>query len=309
MTDEADTTCGLGPFGRRVLSYGPREFVVTPTPDGRALVRAVVDGVEADRATTTLPAPRKDDDPELVSAARAALAETKSALRALVRTESKRLRRAMGAQVRWTREDHHREFCSMPLPTLLTSGLVWSLHAPFTDQLVATCRLDEDLAPVDVDDEPVPLTGADGVELFWGLAHPVDLDPALVRAWQQVLTDYELRPLFTQLDLPIGRLPADQGDDVELHDLPTTWVHPAKFDNVLAVWGWRATGTKRHLLPWRWSNQTALLEDDGSPTLTRVVLLEGIHEKTPRKPTLLPWSSAPAHLVHDVVSTVEALRD
>ncbi|MGA4669193.1 DUF4132 domain-containing protein [Propionibacteriaceae bacterium Y1923] len=297
-------SCGFDSRGQLVVDYGPRQFQVMPSSDGKLAIRELVDGVATGPRRTTLPAPRKADDPDLVAAAKAQVADSRRRVQAVLKDQRDVYRKALGSQERWGPGEVERQVLGHPVLRPLLAGVVWTLHGD-RDEVVAAFRFDEEGRPVDQADEPVQV-GDQPV----GMAHPVDLDPALVREWQQVLSDYELSVPFRQLDYPIGVLPPDQGDEFNLRGLSGMGCHELKFTGVLDAWGWQFVGT-RALLPWRWSNQTALLEYTGSyesTRVTRVVLLDGLRKRAPRKPwPLLPWSAAPAHLVHDVVTSTRVV--
>ena len=83
--------------------------------------------------------------------------------------------------------------------------LVWG-HYDDAGRLRGTFRALEDRTLTDASDEPFDLPAAGSV----GIIHPLELDDEALGAWRTHLADYEVEPLFPQLERPVVRVSDDQ---------------------------------------------------------------------------------------------------
>ncbi len=319
---------GLDARGRRIFDYGPRQFEARLTPDCKLVARLLgPDGHPTGKPKTTLPAPNHSDDPELAAAAKADFATCKKTLTTLAKTQAVRFERAMVQARRWEPQEFTQLITRHPVLRGVLAGVLWAVFD--ADQPTVLFRLDEGGAPVDADDEPVELTGPVGI------IHPLWLTSDQQATWTQLFADYELRCAFQQLDRPVARLDPGQGDDTDLHGIPTHLIPAGKLLGTCTKFGWErgAAGdggsTCVFVRPDEVANLTPVivhtdgmwlgsLSDWSDQRLTRVFLLRGVvpgnqisyaeqWEFKSKDWHLVPWAQAPATLVSEVYLTLSAL--
>jgi hypothetical protein len=158
--------------------------------------------VSRDRRIKALPKPNASDDAELAKLARAQFSGFKKDLKVVARQQLQRLEDALITQRRLAAADFERFLVQHPLMLTLTARLLWGVFDS-QGQLTQTFRVDLDHSIVDVNDEPVNLSG-----LEVGILHSSQLTPEQNESWQAVIGDYEIIQPFDQL----GRVfyPAEQ---------------------------------------------------------------------------------------------------
>lgn len=214
--------------GRLTLDYGPRQFVVTLDE----YVQPTLRDVSHDRWIKALPKPNGSDDAELAKLARSQFSGFKKDLKVVARQQLQRLEDALITQRRWAAADFERFLVQHPLMLTLTARLLWGVFDS-QGQLTQTFRVDLDHSIVDVNDEPVDLSG-----LEVGMLHPSQLTPEQNESWQAVIGDYEIIQPFDQL----GRVfyPAEQA-----FELLREKVIGAKLSAPKLVFGLERLGWKR----------------------------------------------------------------
>jgi hypothetical protein len=82
-------------------------------------------------------------------------------------------------------------------------------------ELTGTFRVTEDRSLADQHDAPVTLPA----DVTIGLVHPIQLAPASLAAWGELISDYEMIPPFPQLGRPVLKLNAQEmrKDVIERH--------------------------------------------------------------------------------------------
>lgn len=314
---------GLDPQGSRTFSYGARQFLVQLSSEGKLTARLLSpEGRPTGKLLTTLPAPNKSDDAALAQQARADFSNLKKSVTALAKTQIQRFEQAMITDRRWSLADHARYIAPHPVLRRLLAGLVWAVYNP-AGQLVATAHIDEDGQLVGPDDESISVT--DGTV---GVAHPIDLSADQISRWAQILADYELTTAFRQLDRAVFTLPADQGDDTMLHDLPQAALAATKLVSAFTAYGWQRGNAYDngiyclHFLQIPTADLTIVVEYDGmwmgpiteveDQKIEKVYALRGIlsaHDlgwgiRDIGSPRLVPWNRVPAKITSEVLATV-----
>ncbi|WP_329518519.1 DUF4132 domain-containing protein [Spirillospora sp. NBC_01491] len=175
--------------GGMTLDYGPRSFRVG---FDEQLKPYVVD--DTGKLRKALPKPGVKDDPELAPAAYQRFSTLKKDVRANAADQIARLEAAMVTGRRWTPDDFRAFFLDHPLMWHIARRLIWTADdRPF--------RIAEDRTFAGVDDDAFALP--DTAEI--GIAHPLHLGDA-VKAWSDVLADYEILQPFLQLGRQIHTL-------------------------------------------------------------------------------------------------------
>ncbi len=209
LEDRVVPDCGLNENGSRVFDFGPRQFRLILAPGMKPLV------VDADnQRKPDLPKPNSKDDPEKAEEAVAAWKLAKKQLAEAVKVQTRRLEQALVTQRRWTPDEFESLFLRHPLMMNLAPWLVWGGFQR-GGKLVVTFRVTEDRSLADERDRPVTLPA----DVAIGLVHPMQLAPASLAAWGELLSDYEILPPFPQLGRPILRLTESEarGNTIERH--------------------------------------------------------------------------------------------
>lgn len=206
LEDRTVPTAGFepDPSGRPVLrlDLGARALHAV-LDDGLAVVLERGDG----KTTKTFPKPRKDDDPDRAAEAKKTFSAAKKQVKQIVRLQTARLYEAMCLEQGWSAASWREHLLSHPIVGRLCERLVWTALVDGAEPV--TFRPLGDGTLTDAHDEPVHLP--DGARVH--LAHRTSLDEGQVDAWREHLGDYEIEPLFSQLDaepLVLGEAQGEQ---------------------------------------------------------------------------------------------------
>ncbi len=319
---------GLDERGTRVFDYGPRRFLAYVTPEDKLAARLLdAEDHPTGRVLSTLPAPNKSDDTERAKAAKAEYNAVKKAVTTLAKVQLARFERAMIQDRRWSPEDHARLIAPHPVLRRLLSGIIWGFYDDAA--LVGTARIDEDGRLVDPEDEAVDTTGCS-----IGIVHPLELGDATKAAWGEVLADYELAQPFKQLDRPVFHLPAGQGDDVKLHDLPEGKIPAGKLIGAFTRYGWErgealdAGSYCIHAMEIPTADLTAVIRYTGmwmgpmteqeDQEIEEVFILKGCHDPKNlgwgdgwRTKSLerVPWNQVPPKITSEILAVLKEMSN
>jgi predicted DNA-binding WGR domain protein len=202
--------------GTATLDFGPRQFLVRLDEQLRPVL---YDGAKVRKS---LPKPNQADDAELAKAAKKRLSGLKKDLKTVARQQIQRLERMMCTGRAVPAEVFQRHFVEHPLVVTLVRRLVWRVGSGEDAMLFV---VDESGAPVDLDDEPVTLTGD------ITLPHAIDADlAAVIPAFQERFADYGILQPFEQLARRTYTLEGRTVTDGKVVDFgiavpAPTWVH------------------------------------------------------------------------------------
>lgn len=181
---------GFDNSGRRLLSYGPRSFLLRVSSDGELrLARA-----EDDKELRQLPKPGAKDDAALAEQTRQEWSRIRKGVSALRERQTARLEQALLSRRMWTSEGWKQLFIGNVLMRDFAVRLIWGEYGD--DGLKQSFRYMGDGTFNTSSDEEWRV--ADGVRI--GLAHPLELSGTEREAWQAQLEDYEVAQPFPQLD-------------------------------------------------------------------------------------------------------------
>lgn len=206
LEDRIVPDCGLDERGTRIFDFGPRQFRLRIGPNMKP---SVIDGDNVRR--DDLPKPTQKDDAALAEAAVAQWKLAKKQVSEVVKVQVARLENALVTQRRWTAADFEVLLVRHPLVSQIMRPLVWGVFDS-DNNLLSTFRVTEEQQYADVQDNEFRLP-AEGII---GLPHPAKLDPAVMSAWGEVLSDYELIPPFAQLGRSIYKLEPHELDKEEI---------------------------------------------------------------------------------------------
>ncbi len=244
LADRLVPDMGLDADGRKVLDYGPRQFVVGFDESLKPFVE------EGGRRRPALPKPGAKDDPELASAAYALFSGLKKDVRTVAADQLRRFEQAMASQRRWTASEQRQHFVEHPLLWHLARRLVWvAVDGQGRTQL--SFRVAEDRTLADRNDAELMLAEEASV----GIAHPMHLGEDL-GTWTEVFADYEILQPFPQLGREVLRLTEAERSTDALTRFATTPVATKRIYG-LAHRGWERAmaedggvqGTLEKLLP------------------------------------------------------------
>ncbi|MCG8365325.1 MAG: DUF4132 domain-containing protein [Pseudanabaenales cyanobacterium] len=225
LSDRTIPTSGFDQGVEQVLDYGRRQFTLLLDTD-MSLVLKNPDG----KVIKSLPAGRKDEDPDQVKLAKKQLSDAKKQLKQVLTMQRERLYEAMCTQRSWPFADWDRYLNQHPIIGRYCQQLVWAVYNG--DALVQTFRPLEDRSLTDAEDEDVTPAPTATVRL----AHSCTLSPEQIEAWQTHFGDYDVTPLLGQFHASAYVLPDAQRQDTELNDFA---------GHLIAAFQLRGTASKR----------------------------------------------------------------
>lgn len=192
-----------------MLDYGSRTFSVVLNDDLQPVITR-----DDGKQVKSLPAAAKDDDPELVKAAKKEFSAAKKTVKEVVKSQADRLYEAACVQRSWPAEEWQRYLARHPIAGALCRRVIWAARPKEQPQQLQLFRPLEDGTLTDVNDDEFTLQDSDEVLV----AHSSLLDEATEEAWKQHLADYEVPELFKQFGRPTYRLPDERKNETEVAD-------------------------------------------------------------------------------------------
>ncbi|MHB1001336.1 MAG: DUF4132 domain-containing protein [Armatimonadota bacterium] len=205
----ADRTVPTAKFDEKceiLFDYGSRTLAARLEAGHKIIIRDA-EGVVLGR----LPNARKDDDPELVKAAKAELSSVKKELKSVLKMQKARLYEAMCIQRSWRPEDWRMFLYSHPILRYYCQGLVWLISE---ERGTSTFRPLDDGTLTDAYDNEVVIMPDARIRLAHGCIVPNETRDA----WIKHLADYEVEPPFEQFVKQDYELPEDKRMSTQLDD-------------------------------------------------------------------------------------------
>lgn len=325
LEDRVVPDADLDARGVRVLSYGPRSFRVSLSPQGKAVVRDLdADGRPTGKPRTALPAPNSKDDAEQAALAKAEFTVLRKQLTEVAKIQTARLEKALVTGRTWTATEHRTLVAEHPVLNSLIRPLVWQVTAE--GQPSRLVRVTEDHEYIDASEDAIEIP-ADAVVR---LAHPLHIGESERAAWRTQLVDFDLVAPLEQLDRRVYGLPAGQAG-TKLAGLPTGTVNPGTLVSTLERLGWRRgnpadAGVVNYLwLPFESLGLAAVLSiSDGLWTgmilesgdqrledarLGPIETVRNLWYVDDRGTTWLPWEQADPVLVSEVRRSLSTLEE
>ena len=178
---------GMDAYSRLNLSYGERAFVLRLHVDGEWTIQD-----DTGKELRALPPARKSEDAEWVKAVKAQYASIKKDVKNVLKQEQQRLYVAMCSERVWTGAVWQQVVAEQAIMRLLAQRLIWRVEQDGATLLV---RLDEQGDLLDAEDNNHTLSAHAQVRV----AHGTMMSDAEREAWQQHFADYQITPLFPQL--------------------------------------------------------------------------------------------------------------
>jgi hypothetical protein len=248
LEDRTVPDCGLDARGCRVFDYGSRQFNLVLADQMKPMVRD-----SEGKLRLNLPKPKASDDAELASSAMQAWNLLKKQLSEVIKTQSKRLERAMIEGRTWQRQEFESFLVRHPLMGNLVRSLIWAGYDN-SGQLVATFRVTEDKTYADADDESLDLEEITQV----GIVHPAQLSENLRATWGEVMSDYEIMAPFRQLSRTVFSLDLEEYQSLEISRFQGISISSITLAGILEGTGWQQGAS--YCKPFPRANVTAVLE-------------------------------------------------
>lgn len=196
LSDRIVPSLGFDKTGKKVLDFGAHTFTLSLTPD---FVLSIYDNGKA-KFVKSLPKPTGEDDPVKAETAKKELSELKKQIKAVVQTQSNRLKKVLMNGRYWNSESWNTLFVENPIMHQFAIGLIWGVYKD--NKLTQSFRYMEDGTFNTVDEEEFTLPENAQITLV----HPAELGEELTSSWKTQLDDYELVQPIEQLDLPVIEL-------------------------------------------------------------------------------------------------------
>ncbi len=196
LSDRIIPSLGFDRAGKKVLDFGAHTFTLSLTPD---FVLSIYDNGKA-KFVKSLPKPTGEDDPVKAETAKKELSELKKQIKAVVQTQSNRLKKVLMNGRYWNSESWNTLFVENPIMHQFAIGLIWGVYED--NKLTQSFRYMEDGTFNTVDEEEFILPENAQITLV----HPAELGEELTSSWKTQLDDYEIVQPIEQLDLPVIEL-------------------------------------------------------------------------------------------------------
>ena len=246
--DDGTLELEVGEAGKRyTVRLGEDLTVKIFNPDGKAV--------------KALPAGKDETTKE----SKALLSAAKKTVKTVTTQQAERLFGAMVAERRWTIEDWRSDVLAHPIVRRLTERVIW-LGFDDAKEVVMTFRPtpEGDFLSADGDDvdlEPVA---------YVGIAHTSHVDEETRQAWLCHMDDFEVKPLFGQIERPMQKLTETQRTETALDDRKGWLMESLKLRSMTTRAGFErgpvedGAGFSTYVKPFRSAGITAVLNFSGS---------------------------------------------
>lgn len=196
LSDRIIPSLGFDKAGKKVLDFGAHTFTLSLTPD---FVLSIYDNGK-EKFVKSLPKPTSEDDPVKAETAKKEFSELKKQIKAVVQTQSSRLKKVLMNGRYWSSESWNTLFVENPIMHQFAIGLIWGVYE--NNKIIQSFRYMEDGTFNTVDEEEFTLPENAQITL----AHPADLGEELTSSWKTQLDDYEIIQPIEQLDISVIEL-------------------------------------------------------------------------------------------------------
>ncbi|TCQ99311.1 DUF4132 domain-containing protein [Neorhizobium sp. JUb45] len=201
LGDRTIPSAGIDEDGILELPIGERTYrarlTVERAKNGKEEMKLALENPDG-KTIASLPSPTDPQEAEEAKDAKKLLSSAKKELKQTAELQAGRLYEAMCAARIWPREDFEAFLLNQPIVGRLLRRLVLS-GSDEQGKLVTSFRALDDGSFTDANDDPVDITSFAGI----AIAHRVKLGEEAAKAWLTHIEDYEVKPLFEQLDRPV----------------------------------------------------------------------------------------------------------
>ncbi len=206
----------------RAVKVGKSQIEVRITSDFTLAFRDVATNKE----TVKLP-------PGASAAVQAEIKELNASLKEAAKSQRQRMETLAMRQFRWPRARWAELFLENPLLRPFTRRLVWGAYDKAAT-LLGTFRALDDGSLTHVDDDVYTLPRAATL----GIVHPLELTAAQRTQWLAHFAEYDVEPMFSQLDRAMATVRDDQRDVKISHHVAETALHAMTFKGRAEQLGW-----------------------------------------------------------------------
>ncbi|MGS2722444.1 DUF4132 domain-containing protein [Porticoccus sp. GXU_MW_L64] len=190
LADRTIPTAGLEANGEQVIEFGSRMLTASLDPAFKLILKN-----EQGKTLKALPAPRQDDDADLVKLAKKEFSSSKKELKQVVDLQGARFYEAMATKRCWHFPEWRRYLLEHPVMRLMIQRLIWQIEDERESYCVA---ITPELELIDLEDEE--RSPSEGAKIR--VAHSSLVTEEEGVAWQKYLKAEKVKPLFEQFGRP-----------------------------------------------------------------------------------------------------------
>ncbi len=193
LADKIVPTLGFDKNGEIKLDFGSRTFTASLMPD---LTISLKDDAK-DKVIKSLPKPAASDDENKAAEAKQKLSDIKKQLKSVSASQKARLEAVFRNGRTWQVPAWKELFTENPIMHRFAGGLIWGIYRD--GRPVSTFRYADDGTFCDENDNTFSLPEEGEISMI----HPIELEKAVIEAWAEQLSDYEIKQPFPQLSAQI----------------------------------------------------------------------------------------------------------
>jgi hypothetical protein len=180
----------------------------------------------------SLPEARKDEEEEIVKAAKKQFSDTKKQIKHILSLQKDRLYEALCTQRAWIFQDWDTFLHHHPVVSHYCKSLIWACFE--NDQFKYSFRALGDGSLTDCQDHPVQIASGSTIRL----AHATYLPTEELQKWGEQLSDYRLFPPFDQIHRPAFTLPSERTTDTQWEEFEGYLVEAFKLRGMALKFGY-----------------------------------------------------------------------
>ncbi|MBN2694925.1 DUF4132 domain-containing protein, partial [bacterium] len=228
LLDKIIPNFGFSSNGELELNYGPRKFNIKMTPEELFIFD------ESGKSLKSLPKPNGNDDQVLAKESENLFKEIKKEFKEQAKLQKERLENSLSTGRLWKKSDWIEFFTENPLMKKFAISLIWGVYV--NGELKSTFRFNEDGSFSDINDDTTVVVSdlgsltsesysditADAVTIpensMISIVHPVELSKDEIDKWSTILSDYEIKQPFSQIDRVSFSIKDDDKDLEKVED-------------------------------------------------------------------------------------------
>jgi len=192
MLDKLIEDFGFNKDGIIELSYGTRKFYISMNVDLELMIKD-----ETGKVIKSLPKANSSDDAVKAEEANTLFKNLKKTLKDETKVQLERLEENFAKKRYWTVENWVDLFVNNPVMKKFAITLIWGLYE--NDKPIITFRYNEDGTYSDANDNTITLNN----NYYVSMIHPIELKPEEIELWKTIITDYEIKQPFNQINREI----------------------------------------------------------------------------------------------------------
>ncbi len=189
MLDKLIEDFGFNNDGIIELSYGVRKFFISMNVDYELIIKD-----ESGKIIKSLPKANASDDAVKAEEANTLFKNLKKTLKDETKVQLERLEENFSKKRYWSVENWVDLFVNNPVMKKFAITLIWGLYE--NDKPINTFRYNEDGTYSDINDNTITLNNS----YYVSMIHPVELKSEEIESWKTIITDYEIKQPFNQIN-------------------------------------------------------------------------------------------------------------